>query len=80
MNKRDIINLIFDRLEELDTEQNPIARHYAIAAAYADCKYTASTYGYSNGCFDDLWHKAVDMHARKLNIHPDPGTPGRYYR
>ena len=46
------------RLQELDDVVDPIQRHYALSAAYYDCKYAAS------GCddFHSLWLSACNLH------------------
>lgn len=68
MNKRDIIAMCLDRMIANEQITNGVELHYAIAAAYADCKYAAAKAGYIGACFDDLWHKACTEHERKLNI------------
>ena len=63
-NKRDVIELCLTRLHELDPVTDPITRHYALTSIYYDCKAAAASAGYVAGCFDALWHRAVDQHAR----------------
>ena len=58
MSNNDVIRMCVSRLQELDDVADPIQRHYALSAAYYDCKYAAS------GCddFHSLWLSACNLH------------------
>lgn len=67
-NKREVIGLCLSRLHDLDSVTDPITRHYALISIYYDCKDAAASAGYADSCFDALWHRAVDQHARELDV------------
>ena len=67
-NKRDVITMCHERITWIDGITDPVKRHYALSSAYYDCKATAAAAGYVDGCFDALWHRAVDQHAREIGV------------
>lgn len=67
-NKRDVIAMCYNRIKELDKIVDPVKLHYATSSIYYDCKAAAAAAGYVDGCFDACWHRAVDQHARDLDV------------
>lgn len=61
MNKNDIVNVILAKLQEIEAITDPVMKHYATAAAYADAKYLAARNGFRNENFESIWHKAYDQ-------------------
>lgn len=77
MTKRDVVNFIKTKFEEAEKEFEEAAKngakpseHFRISQrVYEECKQTAAENGYVDGCFDQLWLKAVNDDAHKKGLH-----------
>lgn len=75
MTKREVINYLADKLEEmwqtysLPTEFNK--RH----EAYVEMKMEVAKQGYIGDCFTQLYNEACKIHARRMGVCDNHGNP-----
>lgn len=56
MNKNGFLKLCVKRIKEANEIDDPVNKHYALGAAYYNCKNAASKYGVAENDFQDLWN------------------------
>lgn len=56
MNKTDFLALCVTRIKETNEIEDPVIKHYALGAAYYNCKNAASNYGVAEHDFQALWN------------------------
>ena len=67
--KRDMVDYCFNSITEIWDNKYSFEEGMKI---YYKCMEESKKHGYVGAAFDEIWNKAVDMHGRILNIHPDP--------
>lgn len=63
MDKNGFLALCVKRINEANEIEDPILKHYAMGAAYYNCKNAASKYGIAEHDFQDLWNSSRNFVA-----------------
>lgn len=63
MNKNGFLTLCVTRIEEAEKIEDPILKHYAMAAAYYECKNAARNWEISEDNFQEFWNSSCNFVA-----------------
>ena len=66
--KRDMVDYCLKSILEMWDKKLPFDERTKV---FYKCMEESKKHGYVGAAFDEIWNKAVDMHGRILNIHPD---------